>query len=112
MRLACEFSKGKTLPTYLSVCLSIYLPIYLSMALQPFIGLRPLFSFLVFYTVDTIYWTGDQPAARLLSAHRTAQTQNKGTEISMPREGNEPVIPVSEREKAVHALDCVATVII
>jgi hypothetical protein len=29
------------------------------MALQPFVGSRPLFSFLIFYTVARTPWTGD-----------------------------------------------------
>jgi hypothetical protein len=59
---------------YLFVCLSVYAfihpparpsasphiypPIYPSMALQPFVGLWPLFSFLIFYTVSRTSWTG------------------------------------------------------
>jgi hypothetical protein len=64
-----------------------------------------------FYKVGTIPWTGDQPIARRLSTHRTTQTQNKRTRTSMPWVGFEPTIPVFEREKTVHALDCAATVI-
>jgi hypothetical protein len=51
-------------------------------------------------------WTGDQAVARLLPAHRTAQTQT-----SMSQVGFEPTIPVFERAKTVHALDRAATVI-
>jgi hypothetical protein len=54
---------------------------------------------------------GDQPFARPLPAHRTAQTQNKRTQTSMPQVGFKPMIPVSERVKTVHALDRTATVI-
>jgi hypothetical protein len=36
----------------------------LSMALQPFVGPSPLFSFLALYTVGKTHWTGDQPVAR------------------------------------------------
>jgi hypothetical protein len=53
----------------------------------------------------------DQPIARLLPAHRTAQTQNIHTQTSMLQVGFEPMIPVFERAKTVHALDCTATVI-
>jgi hypothetical protein len=53
---------------------------------------------------------GDQPVARLLPAHRTAQTQNKRTQTYMSQVGFEPTIPVFERAKTVHA-DCAGTVI-
>jgi hypothetical protein len=74
-------------------------------------GPWPLFQFLNLYTVGKIPWTGDQPVARPLPAHRTAQTQNKRTQTSMPWVGFEPTIPVFERAKAVHVLDREATVI-
>jgi hypothetical protein len=54
---------------------------------------------------------GDLTTIRPLPAHRTAQTQNKGTQTSMPQVGFEPMIPVFERAKTVHALDSAATVI-
>jgi hypothetical protein len=63
----------------------------LYMALQLFVGPWPLFQFLNFYTVDRTPWTGDQPVARPLPIHRTAQTQNKRTQ---PQVGFEPTIPV------------------
>jgi hypothetical protein len=53
----------------------------------------------------------DQPVARPLPGHRTAQTQNKRSQTSMPQMGFELTIPVFERAKTVHALDCAATVI-
>jgi hypothetical protein len=77
----------------------MYLSVYLSMALQPFVGPWPP------------PLSEDQPVARLLPAHRTAQTQNKFTQISMPLVGFEHTIPVLERAKTVHALGRVATVI-
>jgi hypothetical protein len=46
-----------------------------------------------------------------LNAHRTAQTQTKRTQTSMPRVGFEPTTPMLERVKIVHAADRVATVI-
>jgi hypothetical protein len=52
-------------------------PHCLSMTLQPFVGPRPLFSFLILYTVSWTPWTGDQPVARPLHTRRTTQTQNK-----------------------------------
>jgi hypothetical protein len=41
--------------------------------------------------------------------HRTAQTQNKRTQTSMPRLGFEPTTPVIDRVKTVQALHDVAT---
>jgi hypothetical protein len=75
------------------------------------LDLGRFFSFLNFYTVGRAQWTGDQPVARPLPAHRTPQTQNKRTPTSMPRVGFEPAIPLFERAEAVHALDRAATVI-
>jgi hypothetical protein len=74
-------------------------------------GFGRFFSFLIFYTVGRTPCTGDQPVARPLPRHRTTQTQNKRTQTSMPRVGFEPMIPVFERAKTVHALDRAATVI-
>jgi hypothetical protein len=67
------------------------------------LALGRFFSFLIFYTVSRTPWTGDQPVARPLPAHRTAET-------SMPRLGFEPTIPVFERAKTGHDLDRAATV--
>jgi beta-lactamase regulating signal transducer with metallopeptidase domain len=91
---------------YLSICVSIYLWLY-----SPLLALGRFFSFFIFYTVGRTPWTGDQPVTRPRPAHRTAQTQNKHTQTSMPQMGFEPTIPVFERTKTVHALDCTATVI-
>jgi hypothetical protein len=81
------------------------------MTLKPFVGPWPLFQCLYFYTVGRTPWAGDQPVARPLLLHRGPHTQNKRTQTSMPRVGFEPTIPVSERAKAVHALDRAAAVI-
>jgi hypothetical protein len=81
------------------------------MALLPFVGPWRFFSFLTFYTVGRTPWTGDQPVAWPLPAHRTAQTQNKRIQTSMPQVEFEPTIPVFERAKAVQALHRAATVI-
>jgi hypothetical protein len=54
---------------------------------------------------------GDQPVARPLPTHRTTQTQNKRTQITMPSVGFELTIPAFERANTVHALDHAATVI-
>jgi hypothetical protein len=85
---------------YLSVCLSIYLSIYLWLY-SPLSGLGRFVSFLIFYTVGRTHWTGHEPVARPLPAHRTTQTQNKHTQASVPRLGFEPTIPVFERAKTV-----------
>jgi hypothetical protein len=72
------------------------------------VDLGRFFSFLI-YTVSRTPWAGDQPIARPLPTHRATQTEYKHT--SMPRVGFEPMIPVFEQAKTVHALDCAATVI-
>jgi hypothetical protein len=92
---------------YLSVCLSVCL----SMALQPFVGPWPPFSFLILYRVGRTPWTGNQPVARPLPTHRTAQTQNKRTQTSKPWVGFEPTIPAFRPAKTVRAFDLAATVI-
>jgi hypothetical protein len=78
---------------------------YLSMALQPFVVPLPLLSSLIFYTVGRTPWTGDQPFAKPLPTHRTAQTQNKRTQTSITQVGFEPTTPVFELAKTVHALN-------
>jgi hypothetical protein len=105
----CSPSQKKIIFAPLSLP-SPQLYIYLSMALYLLV-LGGFFSFLIFYTVGRTPWTGDQPIAMPLPAHRIAQTQNKGIQTPMPWVGFEPTIPVSERAKAVHALDLAATVI-
>jgi hypothetical protein len=91
---------------YLSVNLSVYQWLH-----SPLLGLGRFFSSLIFYSVGRTPWTGDQPVARPLPAHRTAQTQNKHTiQTSMPRVGFKPTTAVLEREKRVHALHGAATV--
>jgi hypothetical protein len=54
------------------------------MALQPLVGSRPLFSFLILYTFGRTPWTGDQPIARPLLTHRTTQTKNKRIQYKYP----------------------------
>jgi hypothetical protein len=83
-----------------------------SMALQPFVGPRPLLQFHnLFCTDGRTPWTSDQLVARPLPTHRTTQTQNKRTQTSMPWAELEPTIPAFERVKTVHASDRAATVI-
>jgi hypothetical protein len=53
---------------------------------------------------------GDQHVTRPLPTHRTTQTQNKLTQISMPGMGFEPKVPVFQRTKTVHASDSTVTV--
>jgi hypothetical protein len=77
---------------------------------SPLLGHGRCFSFVILYTVGRTPWTGDQPVARPLPTHRTAQAQNKRTQTSMPRVEFEPTIPVFERTKTVHASDRAATV--
>jgi hypothetical protein len=102
MRLRCIYSHTKT-NTYIN--LSIYLCLY-----SP-CGPWPLFHFLNLYTVSRTPRTGDQPVARLLPTYRITQTEYKRTDSYMPQVGFEPMIPVFERAKTVHALDRAATVI-
>jgi hypothetical protein len=79
------------------------------MALQHFVG--RIFSFLIFYTVGRTPWTGDQPVARPLPAHRIAQTQNEGTQTCMLKVGFEPTTPVFDPANTVHASDPAATMV-
>jgi hypothetical protein len=62
------------------------------MKLELFFGPWSLFcSFVILYRVGSTPWTGDQPVARPLPTHRTAQTQNKHTHRHPCRElGSEP----------------------
>jgi hypothetical protein len=57
-------------------------------------GPWPLFQFLNPYKLGRTPRTEDQPIARPLPVHRTAQTQYKRTQTSMPRVGFEPTNPV------------------
>jgi hypothetical protein len=66
------------------------------MALEPFFGPWRLFQFLNVYIVGRTLWMGDQPVARPLPIHRTTQTENKPTQISMPRVGFETNIRAGE----------------
>jgi hypothetical protein len=75
------------------------------------LDLGRFFSFFIFYTVGRTPWTGDQPVARPLPAHRRIQKHNKRKLTSMPEVVFEPTIPVFERAKTAHALDRAATVI-
>jgi hypothetical protein len=55
------------------------------MALHPFVGPWPLFSFLILYAVGRTPSTGDQPVARPLPTQRTTETEKTLTiQTSMP----------------------------
>jgi hypothetical protein len=75
------------------------------------LDLGRFFSSLILYTDGRTPWASDQSVARPLPTHRTTQTQNKRIQISMPRVGFEPTIPVFELAKTVYALSHTATVI-
>jgi hypothetical protein len=78
---------------------------------SPLLGPGHFLSFVILYTVGRTSWTGDQPVARPLPIYRIAQTQNKCTQTTMPQVGFEPMTPVFEQAKTVHALARTATVI-
>jgi hypothetical protein len=86
-------------------CLSIYGSTALCWTLATF------WIYWSFYTVSRTPSTGDPPVARPLPAHTREHKQNKRTQKSMPQVWFEPMIPVLERAKTVHALDRAATVI-
>jgi hypothetical protein len=71
----------------------------------------PPFSFSLSFTVNRTPGMGDQPVTRPLPAQRTAQTQSKRTQTTMPQVGLEPTIPVFEWAKTVHAIYGASTVI-
>jgi hypothetical protein len=70
-----------------------------------------LFSFVIICKVGTTPGTGDQPVARPLLTHITAQTQHKHIQTFISRVGIETSSPASKRAKTVYASDCAATVI-
>jgi hypothetical protein len=70
------------------------------------------FSFLIFYTVGRTPLDGGSAHRKAATyTHRTARTENKRTQTSMPQVGFDPMITVFERAKIIHALDRAATVI-
>jgi ABC-type polysaccharide transport system permease subunit len=71
---------------------------------SPLLGLVCFFSFLILYTISRTPWTGDQLVTRPLPTHRTTQTQNKSTQISITRVGFEPTTPMFERAKTINTL--------
>jgi hypothetical protein len=111
----CTYQHAEVLRYYFSIeftdwttkfhILSIYLWFY--SPCRPWL----LFQYLNLYTVHRTTWTGDQPVARPLLIHRTTQTQNKRSQISIPLVGFEPTVPAFRRVKTVHALYRAAAVI-
>jgi hypothetical protein len=59
---------------------TVFFKVYLSTALQAFVGPCPLFQFLDLFTHSIgLLGQGDQPVARPLPAHRTAHKQRINT---------------------------------
>jgi hypothetical protein len=54
---------------------STHPPIHPSMALQPLVGPRPLFSYSILHTVGTTPWAENEPITRPLSTHRATETE-------------------------------------
>jgi hypothetical protein len=78
---------------------------------SPLLGSGRFFSFVILYRVRRTPWTGDQPIARQLPTHRTAQRRNKRTQTPMSVVEFKPTTPVFERGKTVHASGSALTVI-
>jgi hypothetical protein len=79
------------------------------MAVQPLWTLAAFFIFLIYTQSVELLGRGISPShGRYL---HTEQHEHKRTQISMPRVGFEPTIPVFERANTIHALDRAATVI-
>jgi hypothetical protein len=62
-------------PQLINVAEILTRDIIIIVALQPFVGPWPLFSFLILYTVGRTPWTGDQPVASPLPTHTKTQTE-------------------------------------
>jgi hypothetical protein len=85
--------------------------IYLSVAVQPFVGPLSLFQFLDLFTQSVgLLGRGISPSQGRYQ-HTGQHKQNKRTQTSMPQMGFENTIPVFEVTKTVHVLDRAATVI-
>jgi hypothetical protein len=78
---------------------------------SPSLGLGRFFSFLIVSTVGRTPWTWDQRVARPLPAHRTAQAQNKRTQLSVSRVGFESTTPVFEQAKAAIVISFILLII-
>jgi hypothetical protein len=74
------------------------------MAVRSFVGPWRLFSFLILHR-------GGSVRRKTSTYTKATETENKCTQISIPRVGFEPTIPAFERANTVHASDRAATVI-
>jgi hypothetical protein len=93
----------------LSIYPSIHPSIYCSIA---FCWALPAFSVSWSFTQSVeLFGGGINLSQRPLPAHRRAQTQNKNIQTCMLHGEFEPMIPMFERAKTVHAFDRAATVI-
>jgi hypothetical protein len=85
------------------------------MALQPSVLSWQLFfffflNFVILFTKGIKTWTWDKPIAMPIPKHRTAHTQNKRTQKSMPFVRFEPTTPGFEQANTVHTVDRAASV--
>jgi hypothetical protein len=72
------------------------------MALQPFIGTLATFSVCKSYTYSVgLLGRGDQPVARPLPTHTTAQTQNKRKHTSRETLTHDPSVCASENTSSL-----------
>jgi hypothetical protein len=94
------------LSIYLSVYLSIHLSIYGSTAL---VDLGRFFSFFIYTQLLWLLGRGISPSQGRYLHTEQHKKENKCIQTSMPRVRFEPKIPVFERSKTVHALECAAT---
>jgi hypothetical protein len=86
--------------------------IYLSMALQPFVGPWPLFQFLDLFTQSVgPLGRGICPSQGRYQHIEQHKHRKKRTQTSMPWVGFELTIPVFERARTFHNLDRAATAI-
>jgi hypothetical protein len=100
------------LPTYTAPCNCSINIIYSSFhhwLYSPFLGPGRFFSFVILYTADRSPCTRDQPLARPLPTHKTAQPQNKRIKTETPRMRFESTILALEWENTVRAPDRAAT---
>jgi hypothetical protein len=74
------------------------------------LGLGGFFSFLIYTQLVGLFGRGIGPSQGHY-LHTEQHKQNKRTQTSMPGVGFEPMTPLFERAKTVHALDGEATVI-
>jgi hypothetical protein len=86
--------------------------IIIIMAVQPYVGRWPLFSFLILYAVGRTPWTGiSPPQGRYLHTGQHKHRINTHTDIHASSVIRAHDLSVFERAKAVPARDSSATVI-